>query len=109
MTSPVTDRDTHERQSIEAIRQYVSRTDGHAFVLFTSYEFLNRAARELTPWLTEKNYRLFVQGNGVSRTHLLQQFKSNPRSVLFGTDSFWQGVDVQGDALTERDHHQTTL
>lgn len=99
MTSPVTDRDTHERQSIEAIRQYVSRTDGHAFVLFTSYDFLNRAARELTPWLTEKNYRLFVQGNGVSRTQLLQQFKSNPHSVLFGTDSFWQGVDVQGDAL----------
>ncbi len=99
MTSPVTDRDTHERQSIDAIRHYVSQTDGHAFVLFTSYEFLNRATRNLTSWLTEKNYRLFVQGNGVSRTHLLQQFKSNPRSVLFGTDSFWQGVDVQGDAL----------
>ena len=99
MTSPAEDRDTHERQSIEAIKQYVGRTDGRAFVLFTSYEFLNRAVRDLTPWLSEKNLGLYVQGGGVSRTQLLERFKSNPRGVLFGTDSFWQGVDVQGDAL----------
>ena len=99
MTSPAEHRDTHERQSIQAIKQYVSRTDGHAFVLFTSYEFLRRAARELTPWLTDKNYGLYVQGDGVPRNVLLDRFKANPRGVLFGTTSFWQGVDVQGDAL----------
>ena len=99
MTSPAEHRDTHERQCIEAIKQYVARTDGRAFVLFTSYEFLNRAVRDLTPWLSEKNYGLYVQGGGTSRTQLLEKFKSNPRGVLFGTDSFWQGVDVQGDAL----------
>ncbi len=99
MTSPVEHRDTHERQCIEAIKQYVSRTEGRAFVLFTSYEFLNRAVRDLTPWLSEKDYGLFVQGTGISRTQLLDKFKANPRGVLFGTDSFWQGVDVQGDAL----------
>lgn len=99
MASPAEHRDTHERQCIDAIKQYVSRTDGRAFVLFTSYEFLNRAVRDLTPWLSEKEYGLYVQGDGSSRTQLLERFKANPRGVLFGTDSFWQGVDVQGDAL----------
>ena len=99
MASPAEHRDTHERQCIDAIKQYVSRTDGHAFVLFTSYDFLNRAVRDLTPWLSENDFGLYVQGGGVSRTQLLEQFKSKPRGVLFGTDSFWQGVDVQGDAL----------
>lgn len=99
MASPAEHRDTHERQCIDAIKQYVSRTDGRAFVLFTSYDFLNRAVRDLTPWLSEKDFGLYVQGGGVSRTQLLEQFKSKPRGVLFGTDSFWQGVDVQGDAL----------
>lgn len=99
MTSPAEHRDTHERQCIEAIKQYVDRTDGRAFVLFTSYEFLNRAVRDLTPWLSDRDLGLYVQGGGISRTQLLDKFKSNPRGVLFGTDSFWQGVDVQGDAL----------
>jgi ATP-dependent DNA helicase DinG len=99
MTSPAEHRDTHERQCIDAIRHYIARTDGRAFVLFTSYEFMNRAVRDLTPWLTENNHSLHVQGGGTSRTQLLEQFKSSERSVLFGTDSFWQGVDVQGDAL----------
>ncbi len=99
MTSPAEHRDTHERQCIEAIKHYVARTDGRAFVLFTSYEFLNRAVRDLTPWFTEHNYSLHAQGGGTSRTQLLDQFKTSPRSVLFGTDSFWQGVDVQGEAL----------
>ncbi len=99
MTSPTDDRDTHERQCIQAIKQFVSRTDGHAFVLFTSYDFLKRAVRDLTPWLSEKNYGLYDQSSGISRTQLLDRFKANPRGVLFGTSSFWQGVDVQGDAL----------
>jgi len=99
MTSPTQDRDTHERQCIQAIKQFVSRTDGRAFVLFTSYSALKRAVRDLTPWLNEKDYGLYDQSGGISRTQLLERFKANPRGVLFGTSSFWQGVDVQGDAL----------
>lgn len=99
MANPADDRATHERQAIEAIRHYLARTDGHAFVLFTSYEFLNRAVRELTPWLVRRKHGLYVQGSGESRTQLIEKFKQNPRGVLFGTDSFWQGVDVSGDAL----------
>jgi ATP-dependent DNA helicase DinG len=53
----------------------------------------------LTPWLTEQQLGLLTQGDGTGRTELLEQFKNNPQSVLFGTDSFWQGVDVPGEAL----------
>lgn len=99
MANPSTDRDLHERQCIDAIRHYVDQTDGHAFVLFTSYQFLSRAERELRPWMIEKDYGIFSQASGTPRGQLLEQFKSSPRSILFGTASFWQGVDVQGDAL----------
>ena len=99
MADPSSDKETHERQSIGAIRRFVEQTDGHAFVLCTSYSFLNRAVSELTPWLTDHNYAIYSQGSGVDRSQLLENFKKNPRGVLFGTDSFWQGVDVQGDAL----------
>lgn len=99
MADPGRESDTHERQSIDAIRKLVTKTDGHAFVLCTSYRFLRRAVDELTPWLTERSLAIYVQSTGVDRTQLLDRFRRNPRGVLFGTDSFWQGVDVQGDAL----------
>ena len=81
------------------IRRYVNRTDGRAFVLFTSYEMMKRAASSLTPWLAEQNFALFCQADGMPRSQMVEQFKSHERSVLFGTDSFWQGVDVPGEAL----------
>ena len=100
MADPTRDRDLHERQCIDAIQHYVSKTDGRAFVLFTSFASLNRAVRSLTPWMIEKNLSVYSQGDGVPRSQLLDNFKKNPRGILFGTDSFWQGVDVQGDALS---------
>ena len=99
MANPSTHRELHERQCIDAIRHYVEQTDGHAFVLFTSYEFLNRTERELRPWMIANDFGVFSQASGVPRNQLLDQFKETPRSILFGTASFWQGVDVQGDAL----------
>ena len=91
MADPSANKDTHERQCIAAIRKFVEQTDGHAFVLCTSYKFLNRAVSELTPWLTENSYAIYSQGSGIDRSQLLEKFKKNPRGVLFGTDSFWQG------------------
>ncbi len=93
------ERDRYERASIDMIRRYVARTDGHAFVLFTSYEMMRRVATVLAPWLTERNLALYSQAEGVPRNLMIERFKENPRGVLFGTDSFWQGVDVPGDAL----------
>lgn len=99
MADPSRERQLHERQCLDAIQHYVSKTDGHAFVLFTSFASLNRAVQGLTPWMTDRKLAIYSQGDGIPRTQLLENFKKNPRGVLFGTDSFWQGVDVQGDAL----------
>ncbi len=99
MPDPGGDAAGYERKAIEMIRRYVNRTDGRAFVLFTSYEMMKRAASSLTPWLAEQNFALFCQADGMPRSQMVEQFKSHERSVLFGTDSFWQGVDVPGEAL----------
>jgi len=89
----------YERRVLEMIRRYVDRTDGRTFVLFTSYQMLRSVVTALTPWLVQKKLAILSQAEGLPRTQMVDQFKANPRSVLFGTDSFWQGVDVPGDAL----------
>lgn len=99
MPDPTTDRQQFDARCVALIRRYVARTDGRAFVLFTSYDMMRRAAAELTPWLAEHDLALFSQADGLPRHEMLQRFKANPRSVLFGADSFWQGVDVPGEAL----------
>jgi ATP-dependent DNA helicase DinG len=83
----------------EKILKYLAQTDGGAFVLFTSYKSLIDTASRLKDSLDAMNLPMFVQGQGSTRRVLLEQFRSNPRSVLFGTSSFWQGIDVRGDAL----------
>jgi ATP-dependent DNA helicase DinG len=93
------DRENYERASCEMIKRYVAKTNGHAFVLFTSYDMLRRVAERLTSWLVSQKMYLISQGDGTHRSRMLELFKSQPRAVLFGTDSFWQGVDVPGDAL----------
>jgi ATP-dependent DNA helicase DinG len=100
MPDPTTDNERYERAAIEMIRRYVERTDGHAFVLFTSYALMNRVASKLTRWLGQKNLGLYCQGQDLPRSQMLARFRENPRAVLMGTDSFWQGIDVPGDALT---------
>jgi len=100
MPDPTGDKDRYERAAVAMIRRYVARTDGHAFVLFTSYEMMNRVARELTSWLAARNLGLLSQGEGLPRSQMLARFREDPRAVLLGTDSFWQGVDVPGEALT---------
>lgn len=99
MPDPSSERDEFEARCVEMIRRYVARTDGRAFVLFTSYSLMRRAAGDLTHWLADNDLALYSQAEGMPRHRMLERFKENPRSVLFGTDSFWQGVDVPGDAL----------
>jgi ATP-dependent DNA helicase DinG len=81
------------------IQRYVERTDGRAFVLFTSYALLRKAEEALAAWAGHRDLALISQAQTHSRSGMLEQFRANPRSVLLGTDSFWQGVDVPGDAL----------
>lgn len=99
MPDPSTQRVEYERCLPELIKRYISRTDGHAFVLFTSHGLLRKMAQQLREWLASHQLALFSQSDGAPRTQLLDHFRRTPRSALFGTDSFWQGVDVPGDAL----------
>jgi len=99
MADPSQDKDGFQRDVVEMLRRYIARSDGHAFALFTSYEMLSRAATQLTPWLAQHDLALYSQADGVPRSRMVEQFKENPRGVLLGTDSFWQGVDIPGDAL----------
>jgi ATP-dependent DNA helicase DinG len=94
-----TDTYQYQRKTIEMVKRFAGRTDGHAFVLFTSYEAMKGVAAGLTRWLAERDLALYCQADGMPRSMMLERFKANPRAVLMGTDSFWQGVDVPGDAL----------
>ena len=84
----------------EAIKKYLLKSDGRAFVLFTSYAMLKSAAEKLADWMAAQQMELLAQGGRVDRARLLEEFKADTRSVLFGTDSFWQGVDVPGESLS---------
>jgi ATP-dependent DNA helicase DinG len=82
------------------VAHFVTETEGRAFVLFTSYRGMQQLAEEMEAFFEENQMNLLVQGKGMPRSKLLEEFKTTPRSVLFGTDSFWMGVDVPGDALS---------
>ena len=84
----------------EWVAHFVEQSEGRAFVLFTSYRGMHQLAEAMQPFFASKNMNLLVQGQGAPRGKLLEQFKSTERSVLFGTDSFWMGVDVPGEALS---------
>jgi ATP-dependent DNA helicase DinG len=89
-----------EEAVLAKIPEYIQRTGGRAFVLFTSYQMLRKAATRLGPWLAERGLPLFCQGEGLSSKLMLERFRAAGNAVLFGVDSFWQGVDVQGEALS---------
>jgi ATP-dependent DNA helicase DinG len=82
------------------IAHFVQKSEGRAFVLFTSYRDMQQVSGAMEKFFTTGDMNIFVQGGGAPRSKLLEQFKSTPRSVLFGTDSFWGGVDVPGEALS---------
>jgi Rad3-related DNA helicase/REP element-mobilizing transposase RayT len=83
----------------EKVVKYLKQTHGGAFVLFTSYKMLIDCANRLKAELDDLGLPILVQGQGAPRKILLDRFRSTPDAVLFGTSSFWQGIDVQGEAL----------
>jgi len=94
------DEENFKRAVIREAERYLTFSRGRAFVLFTSYRLLDAVAREIRPKLQAMGIESFVQGEGLPRTKMLERFRSTVGSVIFGTDSFWQGVDVQGEALS---------
>ena len=83
-------------QAAEKIRRVLEITRGRAFCLFTSHAQMRELHDRL---LTQLPYPLLMQGSA-PRHILLQQFRETPNAVLFGTSSFWQGIDVQGEQLS---------
>ena len=87
-----------ERAAIERAAEIVKRTKGRAFVLCTSFRMVDATAEVLGKALPKK-IRVFRQGE-MARGKLLDEFRKDTDSVLVGTTSFWQGVDVPGESLT---------
>jgi len=75
-------------------------TGGRMLVLFTSYAQLKKTAQAVTGPLAREDIFVFEQGEGASPNALLESFRTTDRAVLLGTRSFWEGVDVPGEALS---------
>lgn len=90
----------YRRALIEKINKYLDYTGGKAFVLFTNYKLMKEVYEKVQPELMKKGINSFIQGGGIPRHIMLQRFRDDIDSVLFGTDSFWTGVDVEGEALS---------
>jgi ATP-dependent DNA helicase DinG len=86
----------YQSAAAECIRRVLGITKGRAFCLFTSYSQMRDLYERLLPVL---DYPILLHG-AAPRNTLLEQFRTTPNAVLFGTASFWQGVDVQGEALS---------
>ncbi|MEO6848509.1 MAG: helicase C-terminal domain-containing protein [Chthoniobacterales bacterium] len=91
---------TYEEALEKYIAHYTTLSEARAFVLFTSYRAMSAVAARMEEFYSEKGWTLLVQGAGKSRTRMLEEFRDGGPCVLFGTDSFWSGVDVPGEALS---------
>lgn len=78
----------------------VGASEGRAFLLFSSQRALQAVLDRLAGALSALDYSLLVQGAGMGRVELVRRFREEPRAVLFGLKSFWEGVDVAGEALS---------
>jgi DNA polymerase-3 subunit epsilon/ATP-dependent DNA helicase DinG len=84
----------------KAIIATAKATGGRMLVLFTSYAALKKTSQAITGALAREDIFVFEQSEGTSASALLESFKTTERAVLLGTRSFWEGVDVPGDALS---------
>jgi ATP-dependent DNA helicase DinG len=82
------------------VKHFIRMSHGKAFVLFTNYKLMQEVGELMQPFFHELGISCFIQGTGTPRSLMLEKFKDDVDSVLFGTDSFWQGVDVPGEALS---------
>ena len=81
------------------VLQSIERSEGKALVLFTNTSLMRAVADTLQDQLSQRGITLLVQGTGRQRHTLLEEFRRDVHSVLFGLESFWMGIDVPGEAL----------
>ena len=82
------------------IRHFLIESQGRAFVLFTSYRLMDSIAQQLEDFIVNEGWEFLAQGKSGSRSAIMDRFKKAGSAVLFGTDSFWTGVDVPGESLS---------
>jgi ATP-dependent DNA helicase DinG len=99
MPEPVK-KEAYEEALAKWIKHFTQMTRGRAFVLFTSFQTMQSMAQKLEMFFDSGGYTLLMQGGRLPRHRMLQKFKTEKQAVLFGVDSFWQGVDVPGEALS---------
>lgn len=94
------DRSQYQLWVERTLLRVAKATGGKMLALFTSYKQLRLTSRSITALLNNENIQVFEQGEGASPNALLETFRTTDRAVLLGTRSFWEGVDVPGDALS---------
>ncbi len=99
LPDPSGDPKGFQRESSQRVLHHILQNDGSALVLCTSWQYLRQLAEFLAPQLAEAGIPLLVQGQA-SLVELLRQKRAQPTSVLIGTDSLWEGIDLPGEALT---------
>ena len=102
VTSDVPEPRNHGYQQMvdQTLIELFRATKGRALALFTSYSQLKATAQAITGKLAQDKITVYAQGSGSSRAQLLENFRRGERAVLLGTRSFWEGVDVPGEALS---------
>jgi DNA polymerase-3 subunit epsilon/ATP-dependent DNA helicase DinG len=90
----------HQRQLDQTLIQLCKASGGRTLALFTSYAQLKRTSKNISGPLMKSDIIVYEQGEGASPNTLLESFKSSERAVLLGTRSFWEGVDIPGEALS---------
>jgi ATP-dependent DNA helicase DinG len=88
---------TYLERAVDEIKKILEASAGRAFVLFTSYHQMLAAYDRVS---ADVRFPCFVQSREAGKSRLLEEFRQTPHAVLFGTSSFWQGVDVKGEALS---------
>jgi DNA polymerase-3 subunit epsilon/ATP-dependent DNA helicase DinG len=97
---PEPNQPSYQQYVERALLELFRASKGRGMALFTSYNQLRVTARSIAPQLLREGIVVYEQGDGTSRRIMLEQFKAAERGVLFGTRSFWEGVDVQGEKLS---------
>ncbi len=97
---PAPDSTDYLAEVVRAIKAYLLKSMGRAFVLFTNYTMLKDCTKMLEGFFVEHGMTALSQGSGLGRSNLLSAFREGSRSVLLGTDTFWSGVDVPGEKLS---------
>ena len=100
LADPASEPEKYANALAPLLKQVFATTKGRALVLFTSYEMMNAVAARIGGPLAEAGLRLLVQGEGISRESMTAALKRDSQTVLFGAQSFWEGVDVAGEALS---------